>query len=69
MGLIDPSNPTEAKFEENLAIEVEDALEDMDTDRDVGDDAIAEQARIAARRMVSQALGLKPKVSVHIVRV
>ncbi len=69
MGLIDPSNPTEAKFEENLAIEVEDALEDLDRNKDVGDDAIAEQARVAARRMVSQALGLKPKVSVHIVRV
>lgn len=69
MGLIDPSDPSEVEFEENLAIEVEDALEDLDRGRDVGDDVIAEQARVAARRMVSQALGLKPKVSVHIVRV
>jgi ribonuclease J len=69
MGLIDPADPEESAFEEDIAVEVEDALADLDRGKDVGDDVIAEQARVAVRRMVSQALGLKPKVSVHIVRV
>lgn len=68
MGLIDPNDPAEAGFEEDIAIEVEDALAELDSGSDVGDDVLAEQARVAVRRMVSQALGLKPKVSVHIVR-
>jgi ribonuclease J len=68
MGIIDPNDPAELQFEEDIAIEVEDALAELDKGSDVGDDVLAEQARVAVRRMVSQALGLKPKVSVHIVR-
>ncbi len=69
MGLIDTSNPEEAKLEEDISIEVEDALADMDDRRLSSDDDVAEQARVATRRLVSNALGMKPKTSVHIVRV
>lgn len=69
MGLVDPSDPEDAELENDIAIEVEDALADIDRLNNVSDDMIAEQARVAARRIVSQVLGLKPKTSVHIVRV
>ena len=69
MGLIDPDDPEESGFEEDIALEVEDALADMDSRLLVDDDKVAEQARTATRRLVSSALGMKPKTSVHIVRV
>lgn len=69
MGLIDPADEEEAGFEEDIAIEVEDALADMDDRRLSSDDDVAEQARVAVRRLVNSVLGLKPKTSVHIVRV
>jgi ribonuclease J len=69
MGLIDPDDPEDAALEEDISIEIEDALADLDKINDASDDMVAEQARIAARRLVSQALGLKPKTTVHIVRV
>jgi ribonuclease J len=69
MGLIDPDDPEESGFEEDIALEVEDALADMDSRRLGSDDDVAEQARIATRRLVSSVLGMKPKTSVHIVRV
>jgi ribonuclease J len=69
MGLIDPSDPEDAALEEDISIEIEDALADLDKINEASDDLVADQARIAARRLVSQALGLKPKTTVHIVRV
>ena len=69
MGLIDPEDPEESGFEEDIALEVEDALADMDSRLLSNDDSVAEQARAATRRLVSAALGMKPKTSVHIVRV
>lgn len=69
MGLIDPADPEEAGFEEDIAIEVEDALAGLNAQQMESDDDVAECVRVAVRRMVGQALGMKPKTSVHIVRV
>lgn len=69
MGLIDPDDPEDAELENDIIIEIEDALADLDKAAAANDDMVAEQARIAARRLVSDVLGLKPKTSVHIVRV
>lgn len=69
MGLIDHGDKEEAQFEQDIADEVEDALAELQDSELSSNDTVAEQARIAARRLVSSELGLKPKTSVHIVRV
>jgi ribonuclease J len=69
MGLIDHDNPEETGLEDDIAIEVEDALATLADSELTSNDTVAEQARVAARRLVSTELGLKPKTSVHIVRV
>lgn len=69
MGLVDPDDPEDAALEEDISIEIEDTLADFDKLSEVGDDMIAEQARIATRRLVGSVLGIKPKTTVHIVRV
>jgi ribonuclease J len=69
MGLIDHGNEQEVAFEQDIADEVEDALAELRDSELSSNDTVAEQARIAARRLVSTELGLKPKMSVHIVRV
>lgn len=69
MGLIDPDDPEEAGFEQDIAAEVEDSLADLDPEEMLNDDQIAEEARVAARRLSNSVFGLKPKTSVHIVRI
>lgn len=69
MGLIDHKDEEELAFEGDIAAEVEDALAELADGELASNDTVAEMARIAARRLVSTELGLKPKTSVHIVRV
>lgn len=69
MGLIDHDSPEEKKLEHDLVDEIEDLFVDLDIDAKRTDDSIAEEVRIVARRFISDILGLKPKTSVHVVRV
>jgi len=69
VGLIDVDNPGEGQIEDNLALEIEDILNDI-SDHDVLDDQlVAEKIRIGLRRFCSNVLGIKPKATVHVLRV
>ncbi len=69
MGLIDPEKPEEARMIRGIAGEIEDILVDMHQ-KDLQDDhAVHEEIRIGVRRITVMLLGIKPKVTVHIVRV
>ncbi len=65
-GLCDPDVDG---FEEDLAGEIEDLLEEMTWEELEDDDFVAEEIRIGVRRYCLQVIGLKPKTSVHVVRV
>jgi len=69
IGLIDEENEQELKLEDDLAGEVADILADMQR-RDLADDhAVHEEIRIGIRRYVNLILRVKPKTTVHVVRV
>ena len=69
VGLVDPADEEGQAFEEEILIEIEEILDDM-TDAELKDDAfVAEEIRIGLRRFVQHKLQLKPKTSVHLVRV
>jgi len=68
-GLFDPKNPEEVKIEEELLAEIEDILADIDREDRQNDHAVQEEIRIGMRRVVHLILGMKPKTTVHVVRV
>ena len=69
VGLVDPADEEGQAFEEEILIEIEEILDDM-TDAELKDDAfVAEEIRIGLRRFVQHKLQIKPKTSVHLVRV
>jgi ribonuclease J len=69
MGLIDPEKPEEMRMIRGITGEIEDILADMH-DKDLQDDhAVHEEIRIGVRRLTVMLLGIKPKATVHVVRI
>jgi mRNA degradation ribonuclease J1/J2 len=70
VGLFDHTDPEDTKILDNLAGAIAARLLDMALDGRSGDlNLLSDEVRTTARRMVSTALGFKPKVTVHLVRV
>lgn len=69
VGLIDESNLEEKKILRDLLGEVEDTLADMVREDLMDDHAVHEEVRIGVRRYIQVVLGMKPKTTVHVVRV
>ncbi|MFK7839667.1 MAG: ribonuclease J, partial [Bdellovibrionales bacterium] len=59
----------EIQIEDNLGLEIENVLDDMSFEALSDDDVVAEKLRIKLRRFCSHVLGIKPKTSVHVLRV
>lgn len=68
-GLIDPKDKDGKDFEDDLYNEVLDLSDEMTPDEKRSDKVVSEEIRIGARRFVHHVLGMKPKVTVHVVRV
>lgn len=69
VGLINPKDEKEQKLENDILDEIEDILADMEKPDRQNDHFVQEEIRIGIRRMVMHVLGLKPKTTVHVVRV
>lgn len=69
VGLIDPDKEDGQKFEDELVDEIEDILADMTREELYDDKFVSEEMRIGLRRFVQHKLNIKPKTSVHLVRV
>lgn len=69
MGLIDSGHAADSDFNHALIDEIVEILEDMNAQDRCDDDFVHEEIRIGVRRFVQHRLGLKPKASVHVVRV
>lgn len=68
-GLIDTDDDDELKIEEDLIIEIEDIVADMEPHDRKDDHAVHEEVRIGVRRFVYNLMRIKPKTTVHVVRV
>jgi ribonuclease J len=69
VGLIDAEKADGKAFEESILDEIEDILDDMTKHELYDDKFVSEEIRIGIRRFVDHKLSIKPKVSVHLVRV
>lgn len=69
IGLIDTNNPGEEQIEDNLYDEICGLLDDFTFDELLDDHFIAEELRIGLRRFCYHTLGIKPKTTVHVLRV
>lgn len=69
VGLIDEERPEEKKIRNGIIDEIEDTLADMEREDLMDDHAVHEEVRIGVRRYVQVMLGMKPKTTVHVVRV
>lgn len=69
VGLVDVNNPGEIQIEDNLALEIEGLLDDMTFDELLDDHFVVEELRIGLRRFCFHVLGIKPKTTVHVLRV
>lgn len=69
VGLIDPESKDGQKFEDSILDEIEDLLDDMNKSELRDDEFVSEEIRIGIRRFVDHKLSIKPKTSVHLVRV
>lgn len=69
VGLLDVDNPGEIQIEDNLADEIEGLLEDMTFDELIDDHFVEEELRIGLRRFCHHVLGIKPKATIHVLRV
>jgi len=69
VGLIDPDTKEGQKFEDDIAGEIEDILTDLSRKERIDDDFVAEEIRIGVRRFVQHMLQIKPKTTVHLVRI
>lgn len=69
VGLIDIENAGEQQIGEKLSEEILDLLDEL-TDEEARDDRfMAEELRIGIRRFCDHVLGIKPKTTVHVLRV
>jgi ribonuclease J len=69
VGLIDPETEDGQKFEDGIIDEIEDILADMTREELYDDNFVSEEMRIGIRRLVQHKLQMKPKTTVHLVRV
>ncbi len=69
VGLVDPETDEGVDFESDILDEAEFILEDMNAKDLAQNDKLSEEVRVGIRRFVESALKIKPKVSVHVVRV
>lgn len=69
LGLLDLEDEKEAEFEQDLRDEIEDILRDIARNDRGNDHAVSEEVRIGLRRAILHELGMKPKTTVHVVRV
>ncbi len=69
LGLLDSEDEDDTLFARDLADEIADIIADLPAEERRRDDAVAEDVRVAVRRIVDDVLGFKPKVTVHVVRV
>lgn len=69
VGLIDPDAADGKKFEEDILDEIEDILADMNKRELTDDHFVSEEMRIGIRRFIQHKLNIKPKTTVHLVRV
>lgn len=67
-GVLDLDNKDDLAFEDHLHAEIEDIFVDMTRQDKLDDYFIAEEIRIGVRRFVYNALGIKPKTTVHVIR-
>lgn len=69
VGLVDKGEEKEQAFIDEMFLEVEEILEDMSLEERADDHFVAEEIRIGLRRYCYHFLGIKPKTTVHVVRV
>jgi len=69
VGLVDPDAEDGQTFEDEIIDEIEDILADMTREELYDDQFISEEMRIGIRRFVQHKLQMKPKTTVHLVRV
>ena len=69
VGLVDPDAADGQKFEDAILDEIEDILADMTREELYDDKFIMEEMRIGLRRFVQHKLQMKPKATIHLVRV
>lgn len=69
MGLFDPDDKKDARVVEDMKIECEDILEDLSREQRASDTLVQEEVRIGMRRYINGLLNMKPKTTVHIVRI
>ncbi|MCB9991413.1 MAG: ribonuclease J [Rhodospirillales bacterium] len=69
IGLIDSEDEDELRLEDDLLDEVSDILGDMERGDLKDDHAVHEELRIGIRRHVNLVLRVKPKTTVHVIRV
>lgn len=69
IGLLDFDNAGEEQIEDNLFDEICDIVSDMSRGDLRDDDAISEHVRIGVRRFCVNVLGIKPKTTVHLIRI
>lgn len=69
MGLIDEDDKADQNLLRDILQEIEDVVLDLQDDGVQEKELIEEDIRVAVRRMLSHALGMKPKVSVHVIQV
>lgn len=68
-GLVDSESEEGLAFEDLIAEEIQDILADMSKNELYDDDFIKEELRIGIRRFVQHKLAMKPKTTIHLVRV
>jgi ribonuclease J len=68
VGLIDPEERSGKNFEIEILNEIEDILSDMTREELYDDKFVAEEIRIGIRRFAQHKFSLKPKTTVHLVR-
>jgi len=69
IGLIDEKNPGELQIEDNLYDELRDILDDANKQDLANNDFIEDAMRVGIRRFVSNILGMKPKTTIHVIRI
>ena len=69
IGVIDNEDEKERRLLDDLKDEIEDILSDMQRDDRKNDHIVHEEVRIGVRRMINMVMGIKPKATVHVIRV
>ena len=69
LGLVDESNPGEEQIVDKMHDEMLDILDDVSWEDRLDDKFITEELRIGMRRFCDHLLGIKPKVTVHVMRI